>query len=101
MASTSALGPAQTSTAAGPNFEAPPVHGNPLLDLGRFEKSNRPSQEGLLDLGLFEISKGPSQQGLLDLGLFEISNGPSQQGLLDIGLFEISNGPSQVIAKTL
>ena len=62
----------------------PLVNGSPLLDLGRFEKSN-----------------GPSQEGLLDLGLFEISNGPSQQGLLDIGLFEMSNGPSQVVAKTL
>ena len=63
----------------------PPLYGNPLLGLGRFEKSKGPSQEGLLDLGLFEIPKGPSQEGLLDLGLFEISNGPSQQGLLDLG----------------
>ena len=48
-----------------------------------------------MDLGLFEISKGPSQQGLLDLGLFEISKGPSQQGPLDIGFFGMTKGPSQ------
>ena len=85
------------------------------MDLGLFEISKGPSQQGLLDFRFFEISNGPSQQGLGAsspmLGHcqhvkkwpqnFEFSKGPSQQGPLDIGLFEISNGPSQVIAKTL
>ena len=48
----------------------PPIlRGLPHMDLGRFEKSIRPSQRGGLDLGPFAWSNRPSCRGwLLDVG---------------------------------
>ena len=63
------------------------------MDLGLFEKSEGPSQQGVLDLGLFEKSKGPSQQGVLDLGLFDKSKGPSQQGTWTLDVVQLQNSP--------
>ena len=46
-----------------------------------------------MDLGLFEKSKGPSQQGVLDLGLFDKSKGPSQQGTWTLDVVQLQNSP--------
>ena len=52
------------------HFVAPPpvLRGLPPMDLGRFEKSIRPSQRGGLDLGPVGSSNRPSCRGGLDLG---------------------------------